>query len=152
MTQVLIKYENIALTTTTIHRVRYHLYLLFLVRLGGYIVNLWLLFLQTHRETDRFFAVSEFQLAQTDRDQFHYRRAAFSSHLKAKVGNILAKTAAFGNFSSINLVSIFRCSSPPRNPVYARRVDPSTLVYFFSLSPHRHSYVGLLFNSCFITS
>ena len=28
------------------------------------------------------------------------------------------------NLSSINLVSIFRCSSPPRNPVYARRVDP----------------------------
>jgi hypothetical protein len=40
MTQLLIKYGNIALTTTTIHRVWYHLYLLFLVRLGGYIANL----------------------------------------------------------------------------------------------------------------
>ncbi len=40
MTQLLIKYGNIALTTTTMHRVRYHLYLLFLVRLGGYTVNL----------------------------------------------------------------------------------------------------------------
>jgi hypothetical protein len=35
-----IKYGNIVLTTTTGHRVWYHLCLLFLVRLGGYIVNL----------------------------------------------------------------------------------------------------------------
>jgi hypothetical protein len=50
-----------------------------------------------------------------------------------------------GNFSSINLVFIFRCSSPTSNPVYVRRVDPSALV--FSLSSHRHSYIGLLFSS-----
>jgi hypothetical protein len=50
--------------------------------------------------------------------------------------------------SSINLVSIFRCSSPPINPVYTRRVDPSALV--LSLSSHRHSYIGLLFSSHFI--
>jgi hypothetical protein len=29
------------------------------------------------------------QLAQSNRDQFHYRRTAVSSHLKSKVGNIL---------------------------------------------------------------
>ena len=46
---------------------------------------------QAHRETGRFFAVSGVQLAQTDRGQFHCRRAAFSSHLKSRVGNILAK-------------------------------------------------------------
>jgi hypothetical protein len=40
MMQLLIKYGNIVLTETTGHRVRYHLYLLLLVRLGGYIVNL----------------------------------------------------------------------------------------------------------------
>jgi hypothetical protein len=51
---------------------------------------------------------------------------------------------------SINLVSIFRCSSPPRNPVYARRVDHSALA--FSLSSHRHSYISLLFRSRFIDS
>jgi hypothetical protein len=34
------------------------------------------------------------QLAQHDRDQFHYRRVPFSSQLKSKVGNILAKAAA----------------------------------------------------------
>ena len=53
-----------------------------------------LLFLQAHRETDRFFAASGVQLAQSDRGQFHFKRAAFSSQLKSKVGNILAKAAA----------------------------------------------------------
>jgi hypothetical protein len=53
-----------------------------------------LLFLQTHRETDRFFTASGFQLAQSTSGQFHYRRAAFSSQLKSKVGNILVKAAA----------------------------------------------------------
>ena len=50
-----------------------------------------LLFLQ---EPDHFFAASGVQLAQHDRDQFHYRRSVFSSQFKAKVGNILAKAAA----------------------------------------------------------
>jgi hypothetical protein len=40
MRQLLIKYGNIVLTTTTDHRVWYHLYLLLIVRVGGYIVNL----------------------------------------------------------------------------------------------------------------
>ncbi len=72
----------------------------------------YLLFLQVHRETDHFFAVSGVQIAQSDRVQFHYRRTV-----------------------------------PSRNPVYARRVDPSALA--FSLSTHRYSYVGLLFISLF---
>jgi hypothetical protein len=53
-----------------------------------------LLFLQAHRETDRFFATSGVQLAQTQRGMFHFRRAAFSAQLKAKVGSTLAKAAA----------------------------------------------------------
>ena len=36
----LIKYENIVVTTTIIHRAQYLLYLRLLVRLGGYISNL----------------------------------------------------------------------------------------------------------------
>jgi hypothetical protein len=52
-----------------------------------------LLFLQAHRETDRFFTALGVQLAQHDRGQFHYHRAAFSSQLKFKCGNILAKAA-----------------------------------------------------------
>jgi hypothetical protein len=53
-----------------------------------------LLFLQAYRETDRFFAASGVQIAQPTSGQFHFRRAAFSSQLKPKVGNILTKTAA----------------------------------------------------------
>ena len=52
-----------------------------------------LLFVQTHRETDRFFAASGVQLAQTDRGQFHFRRAAFSAQLKSRVVLVLAKAA-----------------------------------------------------------
>ncbi len=40
MMQLLIKYGNIVLTTTTGHRLQYHLCLLLLVRQAGYIVNL----------------------------------------------------------------------------------------------------------------
>ena len=52
-----------------------------------------LLFLQVHRETGRFLAASGVQLAQHDRDQFHFRRAVFSSQLKSKVDNILTKSS-----------------------------------------------------------
>ena len=50
-----------------------------------------LLFLQDHRETDRFLADSGVQDTQHHRDQFHYHRAAGSSQLKSKVDNILTK-------------------------------------------------------------
>ena len=53
-----------------------------------------ILFLQAHRETDRFFAPSGVQLPQTDRDMFHFLRAAFCQQLKSKVGLALAKAAA----------------------------------------------------------
>ena len=52
-----------------------------------------LLFLQSHRETDRFFAASGVQSAQFDRGQFHFHRVAFSAQLKSKVGLTLAKAA-----------------------------------------------------------
>jgi hypothetical protein len=47
-----------------------------------------LLYLQAHRETDRFFGGSVVQLAQATSGLFHFRRAAFSSQLESKVGNI----------------------------------------------------------------
>jgi hypothetical protein len=53
-----------------------------------------LIFLHAHRETDRFFAASGVQLAQSTSGLYHYKRAEFSSQLKSKVGNILAKAAA----------------------------------------------------------
>ena len=93
------KLENITLITITIPLILSPLCLLLLVRLGGYTVNLCAFyFLQAHRETDRFFAASEVQLAQHDRDQFHYKRVTFSSQLKSKVGNILVNAAAYGLF------------------------------------------------------
>ena len=46
-----------------------------------------LLFLQAYRETDRFFAASGVQLAQSECDQFHYKSTVFSSQLKSKVGS-----------------------------------------------------------------
>jgi hypothetical protein len=53
-----------------------------------------LLFLQSHRETDRFFAASGFQLPQPTSGLFHYHLTAFSSQLKAKVGNtVLTKSS-----------------------------------------------------------
>ena len=129
-----------------------------------------LLFLQAHRETDRFFAASGVELAQSTSGQFHFRRSAFSPQLKSKVGNILAKAAALRvnlNIDGAPIASkshtrpshsqtprlltsslFFRCSSPPSNPVYARRADPSSLA--FSLSSYRHSYISFLFSSRFI--
>jgi hypothetical protein len=53
-----------------------------------------LLFLQDHRETDCFFATSGVLSTQSDRGFFHYHRAAFSAHLKSKVGLALAKATA----------------------------------------------------------
>ena len=54
-----------------------------------------ILFLQDHRETDRFFASSGVQSAQSHMGVFfHFRRAAFSSMLKSRVTLILAKAAA----------------------------------------------------------
>jgi hypothetical protein len=38
-----------------------------------------LLFLQTHRETDRFFPASAVQLAQSTSGQFHFRRTVFGT-------------------------------------------------------------------------
>jgi hypothetical protein len=53
-----------------------------------------LLFLQDHRETDRFFAVSGVQVAQSDGDQFHYKRVAFLAQIKSRVSLTLAKASA----------------------------------------------------------
>jgi hypothetical protein len=53
-----------------------------------------LLFLQVHRETDRFFTVSGVQSTQSNlgATSFHFRRTALLNHLKSKCGLILAKT------------------------------------------------------------
>ena len=108
-----------------------------------------LLFLQAHRETDRFFEVSGVQVVQSDRGQFHFRRAVFAQQIKSRVGLALAKEATLRITLNLHGVPITsKCSSSPSNPVYVRNVDSSPLG--FSLSSHRHSYIGFVCISLFI--
>jgi hypothetical protein len=108
-----------------------------------------------------FFEVSGVQFPQHNWGQFHYLCVVFSSQFKSEIGNILTKTEALrntvnidgtpleskithspitlSNLSSMNLVSIFRCSSPPHNTVYVSRVVSSSLS--FSLTSYWHSYI-----------
>jgi hypothetical protein len=53
-----------------------------------------LLFLQTHRETDRFFTTSGVQLTRSTSVLYHYKCVVFSSQVKIKYVNILVKSAA----------------------------------------------------------
>jgi hypothetical protein len=67
-----------------------------------------LLFLQTHRETDRFFASSGVQSSQSNlgSSYFHFRLAALSSMMKSKYGLILAKAAVLRINLNLDGVSI----------------------------------------------
>ena len=96
-----------------------------------------LLFLQAHRETDRFFAVSGVQLAQSTSVQLHFKHTLFSSQLKSKIGNILAKASALRIILNIDGA-----------PVSSR----SHSVLAFSLASHRLSNISFLFSSHFIDS
>ncbi len=93
----MIKYGNIALTVITIKVSFMPAIASKSGRLQSELIRL--LFLQAHRETDRFFAASGVQLAQPNRGLFHFHRVAFSVTLKAKVGSTLAKAAVL----SVNL-------------------------------------------------
>ncbi len=53
-----------------------------------------LLFLQSHRETDRFFQASGVQLVQPNRGLFQFHHSVLSDILKVKVGNTLVKFAS----------------------------------------------------------
>ncbi len=74
---------------------RYHLYLLLLVRQTGYIVNLSDFYSYSlFEKLTAFFAASGVQSTQFDhRGQFHFRRTAFLQQLKSKVSLTLAKVA-----------------------------------------------------------
>jgi hypothetical protein len=78
-----------------------------------------LLFLQAHRETDRFFAASGVQSAQSTIGQFHFRRAAFLRQpLKGKVGLALAKAAALR--INLNLDGAPIASKPHTHPSHSQ--------------------------------
>jgi hypothetical protein len=65
-----------------------------------------LLFLQTHRETDRFFAGSGVLSAHKDRGFFHYLRSTFSDQIKSKVGLAVAKEALLRITLNLDVESI----------------------------------------------
>ena len=95
----LTKLENIALIIITTPPLPSLLCLLhvLLVRPGGYTVNLCAFyFYKLIRKLTASLQLQEFssQLAQSTSGLYHYKRAAFSSQLKSKCGNILAKAAA----------------------------------------------------------
>ncbi len=162
MMQLLIKYGNIVLTTTTGRRVRYPLGLILLVRVGGYIVNLFDFY--SYRiigKLTAFFAASGVQPAQTQRGMFHFRRAAFAQQIKSKVGLALVKASVLRINLNIDgtpieskshthpshsqtyrlLTSSLSLGVPvPRPTLCARRVD----LLVCSLPLHRLSYVGFL--------
>ncbi len=86
---------NIVLTTTITPLTLYPLYRLLLVRLGGYISNLSDFYSYSLiGKLTAFFAASGVLSTQSDRGFFHYRRAAFYTQLKSKVGLDLVKAAA----------------------------------------------------------
>jgi hypothetical protein len=112
-----------------------------------------------------FFAASGVQLGQPDRDQFRYRRAAFSSQLKSKVGNILAKTAALRITLNIDGVPIsskshthpshsetsrLLTSSLSLVPVFQSPAQPSVSETVRSLSFRFESFITptLIYRSC----
>jgi hypothetical protein len=86
-------------------------------RLHGEFIRL--LFLQAHRETDHFFPGSGVQSAQSNlgSSYFHFRHTAFSSMLKSKYGNILAKTAVLR--INLNLDGVPITSQSHTHPSYS---------------------------------
>jgi hypothetical protein len=98
----MIKYGNIALTTTITLLTLYHLCLVLLVRLGGYIVNLSDFY--TYRligKLTAFFVASGVQIPEHDRVQFHFRHAAFTQQLKSRV--VLARVKVTALRIKLNL-------------------------------------------------
>jgi hypothetical protein len=67
-----------------------------------------LLFLQSHRETDRFFAASGVQSAQSNLGStyFHFRRSVVLNHLKSKCGLQLAQVTDLRVTLNLDGVSI----------------------------------------------
>jgi hypothetical protein len=91
------------------------------IELAGYLANVAgpvPLVLDLRIAHDRFGSspdpTSGVQLAQSNRGQFHYRRAAFSSQLKSKVGNIIATAAALRITLNIDDAPLFLGIPVPR--------------------------------------
>ena len=84
-------------------------------------------FLQTHRETDRFFTASGVQPAQsTSGSLFHFKSVTFLSELRSKVGSTLAKAAALRVNLNIDGAPITsRTNTPPSHSQTSRLLTSS---------------------------
>ena len=76
-----------------------------------------LLFLQDHRETDRFFGALGVQFPESNRGPFHYRRSVCPSMLKSRVGNILDKDEALR--INLNLYGVSITSKSHTHPSHS---------------------------------
>ena len=83
-----------------------------------------LLFLQDHRETDRFFASSGVQFAKHDRGLFHFHRSVFSSQIKKRVALALVKTETLRFMLNIDGVPI--TSKSHTHPSHSQTSCPLT--------------------------
>jgi hypothetical protein len=87
-----------------------------------------LLFLQTHRETDRFLTDSGVQVPETDRGLFHFHLTDFSTTLKEKVDSTLTKTVDLRITFNIDGVSITsRTHTHPSHSQTSRLLTSSLL-------------------------
>ncbi len=78
-----------------------------------------LLFLQAHRETDRFFPASGVLSVQSNMGGFfHLRRAAFFSILKSRVGHIMVKSSVLR--VNLNLDGVSISSSSHTHPSHSQ--------------------------------
>jgi hypothetical protein len=111
-----------------------------------------LLFLQTHRETDRFFADSGVQFTQPTSGIFHFRRAAFSAKLKTKVGRTLTKTEVLR--INLNIDGTTITSKTHTHPSHSETSRPLTSSLSLGVPVPRatHVHISLLFTSRFIVS
>ncbi len=103
------------------------------------------LFLQVHRETDRFFAASGVQSVDSNlgSSYSHFRHATFSSMMKSKCGNILAKAAALR--INLNLDGSPITSQSHTHPSHSQT---SRLLVFH----HTDTHIDLIFSFRFIDS
>jgi hypothetical protein len=95
-----------------------------------------LLFLQAHRETDRFFAASGVQPAHAQRDMFNFRRTVLAQQIKGKVGLTLVKVAALR--INLNLDGVPITSKSHTHPSHSQtsRLLTSSLSVFHYTDTH----------------
>ena len=96
MRLLLTRSENIALTIIIIHLTLSLQVMPPIVSTSGRFHSefIRILFLQAHRETDRFFTASGVQSTQSNMGEFfHFHRVVFSWIPKSRVSSILGKTA-----------------------------------------------------------